>query len=225
MPELSHIDPRSAALLVMDYQVDSLTRSMTAAQAADGIARVADLLGMTRDAGMMVIHVVVAFRPGHPKISPRNFGFSALKANGMRVAGSEGAAIHPAAAARGGEPIVVKHRVSPFVGTDLEALLRANGIDILVLAGVQNQRRRAVDRSPRQESGLSFGGRPRLLRRPECRAASDAARQPYREACGCRHRGEFAGALSGRSSSLASSQSKLTIQPLSMPQPSAASQN
>jgi nicotinamidase-related amidase len=137
MPELSHIDPRSAALLVMDYQVDSLTRSMTAAQSADAIARLPDLLGMARDAGTMVIHVVVAFRPGHPEISPRNFGFSALKANGMRVAGSEGAAIHPAAAAREGEPVVVKHRVSPFVGTDLETLLRANDIDTLVLAGVQ----------------------------------------------------------------------------------------
>jgi nicotinamidase-related amidase len=55
----------------------------------------------------------------------------------MLVAGSESAAIHPAAAAREGEPIVVKHRVSPFVGTDLEILLHANGIDTLVLAGVQ----------------------------------------------------------------------------------------
>ena len=54
----------------------------------------------------------------------------------MLVAGSEGAAIHPAAAAREGEPIVVKHRISPFLGTDLETLLRANGIDTLVLAGV-----------------------------------------------------------------------------------------
>jgi hypothetical protein len=27
VPELSHIDPRSAALLVMDYQVDTLTGS------------------------------------------------------------------------------------------------------------------------------------------------------------------------------------------------------
>jgi nicotinamidase-related amidase len=98
MPELSHIDPRSAALLVMDYQV-ALTKFMTAAQSADAIARVPDLIAMARDAGMMVIHVVVAFRPGHPEISPRNAGFSALKANGMRVAGSEGAAIHPAAAA------------------------------------------------------------------------------------------------------------------------------
>ena len=136
MPELTHIDSRSAAVLVMDYQVDALTRFMTAAQSAGAIACVPELIATARDAGMMVIHVVVAFRPGHPEISPRNTVFTFVKANGMLVAGSEGAAIHPAAAAREGEPIVVKHRVSPFVGTDLETLLRANGIDTLVLAGV-----------------------------------------------------------------------------------------
>jgi hypothetical protein len=42
MPEHSHIDPGSAALLVMDYQVDTLTKFMTAAQSADAIARVPD---------------------------------------------------------------------------------------------------------------------------------------------------------------------------------------
>jgi nicotinamidase-related amidase len=136
MPELSHIDPGSAALLVMDYQVDALTRFMTAAQSADAIARVPALIATARDAGMVVIHVVVAFRPGHPELSPRNSVFSVVKANGMLVAGGEGAAIHPAATPREGEPIVVKHRISPFVGTDLEMLLRANGIDTLVLAGV-----------------------------------------------------------------------------------------
>jgi hypothetical protein len=36
----------------------------------------------------------------------------------MLVAGSEGDSIHPAATAREEEPIVVKHRVSPFVGID-----------------------------------------------------------------------------------------------------------
>jgi nicotinamidase-related amidase len=136
MPELSHIDPRSAALLVMDCQVNTFTRFMTAEQSAEVITCVPDLLARARDAGMMVIHVVVAFRPGHPEVSPRNPLFSAVKANGMVVAGTEGAAIHPAAAARAGEPIVVKHRISPFIGTDLETLLRSNGIDTLVLAGV-----------------------------------------------------------------------------------------
>jgi nicotinamidase-related amidase len=100
MPELTHIDPGSAALLVMDYQVDALTRFMTAAQSAAAIACVPELIATARDAGMMVIHVVVAFRPGHPELSPRNTVFSVVKANGMLVAGSEGAAIHPAAAAR-----------------------------------------------------------------------------------------------------------------------------
>jgi len=76
---------------------------MTAAQSADAIACVPDLISMARGAGMMVIHVVVAFRPGHPEVSPRNSVFSVLKANGMLVAGSEGVAIHPAAAAREGE--------------------------------------------------------------------------------------------------------------------------
>jgi hypothetical protein len=38
MPELSPIDPRSAALLVMDDQVDTLTRFMTPAQSADATA-------------------------------------------------------------------------------------------------------------------------------------------------------------------------------------------
>src|SRR6201984_1825534 len=136
MSELSHIDPRSAALLVMDYQVDTLTRYLTAAQSADAIACVPDLIASAREAGMMVIHVIVAFRPGHPEVSRRNLLFSALKANGMGVAGTEGATIHPAAAAREGEPIVVKHRISPFVGTDLETLLRASCIDTLALAGV-----------------------------------------------------------------------------------------
>jgi len=71
MPELSHIDPGSTAVLVMDYQVDSLTRFMTAVQSADAIAWVPDLIATARDAGMMAIHVVAAFRPGHPELNPR----------------------------------------------------------------------------------------------------------------------------------------------------------
>jgi hypothetical protein len=56
MPKLSPIDPRSAALLVMDYQVDTLTRFMTAARSADAIACVPNLIAMAREVGMMVIH-------------------------------------------------------------------------------------------------------------------------------------------------------------------------
>jgi hypothetical protein len=56
MPELSHIDPRNTALLVMDYQVDALTKFMTAAQSADAIACVPDLIAMARDAAARQRH-------------------------------------------------------------------------------------------------------------------------------------------------------------------------
>jgi nicotinamidase-related amidase len=200
MPELSHIDPRSAALLVMDYQVDTLAKSMTAAQSADVIACVPELIAAARDAGMMVIHVVVAFRPGHPEISPRNLGFSALKANGMRVAGSEGAAIHPAAAAREAEPIVVKHRVSPFVGADLETLLRASGIDTLVLAGVHT--RGVVLSTVRHAGDLDY----RLIVVRDCCADPDAQVHAmlldivFPKQAAVVTTAELAGALPGRSS-------------------------
>jgi nicotinamidase-related amidase len=200
MPELSHIDPRSAALLVMDCQVDTLTRFMSAAQSAGVIARVPDLLATARDAGMMVIHIVVAFRPGHPEISPRNLGFSALKANGMLAAGSEGAAIHPAAAARKGEPIVVKHRVSPFVGTDLETLLRANRIDTLVLAGVHTSG--VVLSTVRHAGDLDY----RLVVARDCCADPDAEVHAmlldivFPKQAAVITTAELAGALPGRSS-------------------------
>jgi hypothetical protein len=51
MPELSHIDPRSAALLVMDYQVDTLTKFMTAAQSV--IAKQAAVVTMAELAGAL----------------------------------------------------------------------------------------------------------------------------------------------------------------------------
>jgi nicotinamidase-related amidase len=200
MSELTQIDPGSTALLVMDYQVNVLTKSMTAAQSADAIACVPDLIATARDVGMMVIHVVVAFRPGHPEVSPRNLQVSPVRANGMLVAGSEGAAIHLAAAAREGEPIVVKHRVSPFVGTDLETLLRANDINTLVLAGVHTSG--VVLSTVRQASDLDY----RLIVVRDCCADPNAEVHAmlldivFAKQAAVVTMAEFAGALPGRTS-------------------------
>jgi nicotinamidase-related amidase len=50
--------------------------------------------------------------------------------------GSAGSEIHAAVAARPGDVVVTKHRVSAFAGTDLEIVLRANGIETLILTGI-----------------------------------------------------------------------------------------
>jgi hypothetical protein len=53
-------------------------------------------------------------RPSYPEVSPDNPVF-ARKPHGLMLAGGEGARNHPAATAREGKPIVVKHRTSAFV--------------------------------------------------------------------------------------------------------------
>jgi nicotinamidase-related amidase len=118
----------------------------------------------------------------------------------MLAAGSEGAAIHPAAAAREEEPIVVKHRVSPFIGTDLETLLCANGIDTLVLAGVHTSG--VVLSTVRHAGDLDY----RLVVVRDCCADPNAELHAvlldivFPKQAAVITTAEFAGALPGRSS-------------------------
>jgi nicotinamidase-related amidase len=77
---------------------------------------------------------------------------------------------------------------SPFVGTDLETLLRANGIDTLVLAGVHSSG--VVLSTVRRAGDLDY--RLVVVRdccRPRWRSACNAARHRHREAGGSRHHG------------------------------------
>ena len=134
MIEPLRIDPRTAALLVMDFQLAILDNYIGDYEAV--VANTAGLVADARAVGMRVIHVVVGFRPGYPEVHPRNRIFSAVKENGMLLADDEGSRIHPALAPILGEPVVTKHRVSAFTGTDLDMLLKAGGTETLMLAGV-----------------------------------------------------------------------------------------
>jgi nicotinamidase-related amidase len=128
------LEPRRAALLVMDMQSGILERVADEKNAL--IERTSKLLEAARSAGVRVIHVVVGFRPGYPEVSSRNVGFASVRDSGRLAAGSAGTAIHAALAPRSDEVVVTKHRVSAFAGTDLEMILRAGDVDTLVLAGV-----------------------------------------------------------------------------------------
>jgi nicotinamidase-related amidase len=125
------IDPKKSALLVMDYQIDILEKFMAPADPSEVLSVLPKLLAAARSAGMLVIYVVASFRPGYPEISPRNPGFSLLAQNGLLQAGSPGTQIHPAVAPIEGEPVVIKHRVSAFGGTDLQTILQSKAIETL----------------------------------------------------------------------------------------------
>jgi nicotinamidase-related amidase len=128
------IDTKSSALLVMDFQT-SVVEGYAVDQDAL-LARTASVIAAARDAFVRVIYVVVGFRPGYPEVSPRNKTFSAIRGTGRFAEGSAGSEIHARLAPALGDVVVTKRRVSSFAGTDLEMLLRANGIETLVLAGI-----------------------------------------------------------------------------------------
>jgi nicotinamidase-related amidase len=128
------IDRRTSALLVMDFQTLIVDNYAAGAEAL--LDRTAKLIAVARTAGMRVIYVIVGFRPGYPEVSDRNATFNGLKASGVLAAGAENAKIHPAVAPLAEEIVVTKHRVSAFAGTDLDLILRANGIETLILTGI-----------------------------------------------------------------------------------------
>lgn len=129
-------DPAHTALLAMDCQAGIV--SVYAKPPEEFAAGAAAVLRAGRAAGMTIVHVQVGFRPGLPEVSERNKLFAAVKSNPQHQKFFEGAsgAIHPALGPEAGDLIVTKHRVSAFAGTDLEVLLRAKGIDTLVLFGI-----------------------------------------------------------------------------------------
>jgi nicotinamidase-related amidase len=81
------------------------------------------------------VYVRVAFRPGHPEISPANRIFSGLRGSPFLLEGAADADIHPGVSPEPDDVIITKHRVGAFWGTDLDQVLRAKGIDTLILAG------------------------------------------------------------------------------------------
>jgi nicotinamidase-related amidase len=129
------LHPGRTALLVMDYQND-IVGMLPAQEQGPLLDRAAALVAEARRAGVPVIYVVVRFREGYPEVSAASPRFAALKQSGRLREGTPGAEIHPRVAPRPGDVVVTKRRVGAFSTTDLETILRARGVDTLLLAGI-----------------------------------------------------------------------------------------
>lgn len=102
------------------------------------LLRASSVLNHARVSGMTIIHVQVGFRPGLPEISSRNALFSTMKSSEQHQRLFQGSlgTIPDAIGPHENEIVITKHRISAFTGTDLAMILRANGIDALVLYGI-----------------------------------------------------------------------------------------
>jgi nicotinamidase-related amidase len=129
------IDPRRAALLVMDFQ----TAILEHLPESDGLlTRVAETIRTARAQGVLVGYVRAAFSDADLAAIPgTNKAFALLAARpGFLREDAPETAIHERVAPKPGDIVVRKIRVGAFSTTDLDAQLGHRGIDTLILAGV-----------------------------------------------------------------------------------------
>ncbi|MFE1171866.1 cysteine hydrolase family protein [Streptomyces sp. NPDC058773] len=126
----------NSALLVMDVQQDIVDIVGAADDGSGYLARLRGAIEGARAAGIPVIYVVIGLRSGRPEVSPRNRVLTAAVAAGLFDEGAPGTAIHQDVAPEPSDVVVTKRRASAFSGSDLDLVLRARGIDSLVLTGI-----------------------------------------------------------------------------------------
>jgi len=124
---------QNTALLVMDMQTAILGMLPTATEFVENVKKA---IAKARANAIPVIYVVVGFRAGAPETSPNNKSFAGAKERFGMMSPEAFMALAPAIAPEEGEIIIVKRRVSAFTGSDLEVVLRAQGIQHIILTGI-----------------------------------------------------------------------------------------
>jgi len=136
------LDPKHAALVTQELQrgvVGDLSALPELARAARPVLpRVAALAAAARAAGVPVIHCTAERRADGlgANRNARIFGYMA-KAKAPLLPGSDAAAIVPELPVAEGDLVLPRlHGLSPFQGTELDFVLRNQGVRTLVCTGV-----------------------------------------------------------------------------------------
>jgi nicotinamidase-related amidase len=145
------VDPRHAALVLVDMQRDFLDPDGALGRLGVDLRmypamrpRLARLLHAAREAGVLVVHVQMTTLPGRASDSPAQLRFNlrmhaAVRAGGpaLRYAqlGTPGREFVEECQPLPDEFVVPKWRSSAFFGTNLDLLLRSNGIQSVLVTG------------------------------------------------------------------------------------------
>jgi nicotinamidase-related amidase len=152
------VDPRHAALLVIDVQKDYCSPRLYGSElpmVQEMLPRLQRLMDAARQAGVQLIHV----RMEHPDWT-NSVAWMRRKWDGTRFKpercqpGTEGAEFMPGFEPREGEIVVVKHRNSAFVSTNLEMVLHSLGIQTVITTGAATNN--CVESTARHACWLDF---------------------------------------------------------------------
>ena len=134
--------PAHAALLVVDVQndfvadggfFDKIGADVKTIQRA--IPPLVQLIDCARETGVLVIFIQAIYDPQYLSSPMRERDLRVGRQMPRCLTGSWGADFH-VIAPRANEPVVIKHRYSAFANSELDDLLKRQGIRSLLLAGV-----------------------------------------------------------------------------------------
>ena len=100
------------------------------------IVNTAEALRKARAAGLKIGYVRVGFSSDYRECPPTSPIFQGAKKAGLFKLGAWGTEVHPALKPEPQDYDIVKHRVSPFYATSLEAILGANAVRRIYISGV-----------------------------------------------------------------------------------------
>ncbi|KAE8353509.1 Isochorismatase-like protein [Aspergillus coremiiformis] len=145
------------ALLVLDIQkgiVNQILDDSTPSKESY-IHRLTSMINVARKKSIRIIHVKTAFRHGFPDLHPRNPSAHRVIPTGKYTEGDESTEFHAAVAPHEEDIVTTKRRVSAFVGSDLEVVLRSSHIENLVVVGLITSG--AVLSTVRHAADLDYG--------------------------------------------------------------------
>lgn len=102
----------------------------------DIITKTTQAIQKARAAGILVGFVRVGFSSDYRECPPSSPIFTGARKNGIFKLNTWGTQVHPALGMLPTDFDIVKHRVSPFYSTHLDAILRANDIKRIYCSGI-----------------------------------------------------------------------------------------
>jgi ureidoacrylate peracid hydrolase len=138
------IDPKTTAVVLIEYQNDFTTEGGVLHEAVSEVmdktgmlAHTRDVVAAARSAGATVMHAPIAFAEGYGEITNQPYGILKGVVDGQAfVKGSWGAAIVDDLTPEGGDIVVEgKRGLDTFASTNLDFILRSKGITTIALGG------------------------------------------------------------------------------------------
>lgn len=93
------------------------------------------LLSFLREHQVPIIHIKLGFESDYSDLPKESLMFSKAMAKGIYKLGTSGTAFHSDLNIDNDDLIIVKKRVSPFYGTNLDSILKSRNVSRLVICG------------------------------------------------------------------------------------------